>query len=110
MRAPVLFLAAAAALLAAGPSLAKAHKPHKVHRADPADWTVRSPILVTPSAIPDADGTIVKMVPGARSGDGRPDISYAGPGPAPYDDAYGPSCGCAAPDGYADPRLERGKS
>jgi hypothetical protein len=63
----LIVLSAATALLAASPAFAN------------PDWTLKSPIKVTPSSIPDTDGTIVKMVPGARSGATPPDISYATP-------------------------------
>ena len=56
MKAPLLIVAAVA-VLAAGPALAAA-----------PDWTRKSPIKVVPGWIPDREGTIVHMVPGASSG------------------------------------------
>jgi hypothetical protein len=64
----VLTLVMAAAALAAATSAF----------ANP-DWTVKSPIKVSPSSIPDAEGTIVKMVPGASSG--RKPVADAPPAP-----------------------------
>ena len=82
----LILLAAGAGLLAGGPALAA------------ADWTVKSPIKVEPLAIPDMDGTIVRMVPGASSGRQAQPISIAA----------APACAC--PQKGAKPRLERRKS
>jgi hypothetical protein len=60
----LILVTATAALVAATPAFAN------------PDWTVKSPIKVTPSSIPDPDGTIVKMVPGASSGR-KPDAAPA---------------------------------
>ena len=78
----LIVLPAVAALATGAPALAN------------PDWTLTSPIKVTPSSIPDVDGTIVKMVAGAHSG--------------PRTDAAQARCGCA--NTPAKPRLERRKS
>jgi hypothetical protein len=70
MRALVLLLAGAVLTAPAAASM---------------DWTKKSPIRVTPSWLADREGTIVKMVPGARSGRKAPAAATA---PAPRD------CGC----------------
>jgi hypothetical protein len=61
MKASPLLLAGAL-LMAAGPAFA-APKPVAA-----PDWTKKSPIRVVPGWIPDQEGTIVHMVPGASSG------------------------------------------
>jgi hypothetical protein len=82
MKASPLLLAGALTL-AAGPGLA-APKPAPI-----ADWTKKSPIRVVPGWIPDQEGTIVHMVPGARSGPNAP--RPCEPPPA----AAAPDCRCA---------------
>ena len=90
MKASPLLLAAAL-LMAAGPALAAPG-----HRPAPApDWTRKSPIRVVPGWIPDQEGTIVHMVPGASSGP-KPARQAAAPA-APATDA--PECRCAPDSG-----------
>jgi hypothetical protein len=53
----LIVLSAAAALVVATPAFAN------------PDWTLESPIKVTPASVPaDVEGTIVRMVGGASSG------------------------------------------
>ena len=82
MKASPLLLAGAL-LMAAGPALA----------APAPDWTKKSPIRVVPGWIPDQEGTIVPMVPGARSGP-KP-AKQAAAAAAPTAAATAPECRCA---------------
>ena len=75
-------LVAGAVLMAAGPALAA------------PDWTKKSPIKVVPGWIPDQEGTVVKMVPGASSG--RKPAKAA---PAQLAAAKAPECRCPAGPG-----------
>ena len=87
MKASPLLLAGAL-VMAAGPALAaRARTP-----APLPDWTRKSPIRVVPGWIPDQEGTIVHMVPGASSGP----KAAAAPASAA---AQAPDCRCAPDSG-----------
>ncbi len=81
MKAAILLAAGAVLMTAPGPALAA------------PDWTRKSPIKVTPGWIPDQEGTIVKMVPGASSGRKTPAATTAAPV------AKAPECRCATDAG-----------
>ncbi len=87
MKASPLLLAGAL-LMAAGPALAAPKS------ALGPDWTKKSPIRVVPGWIPDQEGTIVHMAPGASSGP-KP----AKQAVAPAATAKAPDCRCAADSG-----------
>ena len=91
MKASPLLLAGAL-LMAAGPALAAPSR----SPAPAPDWTRKSPIRVVPGWIPDQEGTIVHMVPGASSG---PKPAKQAAAPAPTTAAGTPDCRCAPDSG-----------